>query len=175
MNVKNNKRSKDTEAKVEKVFLDTLSQKHVSGITVSELCKGAGITRTSFYGHYQDVYDLQDKVQQKMTSQALQIFEEEWHKNDGDPHTALVRTFQYIEENKEFFRYFLNNADMKAMFSSGQVSGMFGPNLSKQEMMYLTFYIGGINALLLDWIERGCPEKPQELLEALPDRYVRMR
>ena len=34
MNVKNNRRSRDTEARVEEVFLNLLSQKHISNITV---------------------------------------------------------------------------------------------------------------------------------------------
>lgn len=174
MNVKNNRRSQDTEAKVEEIFLHLLSRKHISKITVRELCEGAQITRTSFYGHYQDVYDLLDKVQERMTGQVVRILEEEWSRNSRDVHFALIQTFRYIEENGEFFRYFLKNADMKIVFSSGQLAGLFGPSLSRDEQLYLTFVVGGLNALLMYWLETGCKETPEELLEAVPDKYIRM-
>lgn len=174
MNIKNNKRSQDTEARVEEVFLHLLTQKHISKITVRELCEGAQITRTSFYGHYQDVYDLLDKVQQRMTGQVVQIFKAEWDRSARDVHVAFIQTFRYIEENGEFFRYFLKNADMKTVFSSGQIAGLFEHELSGEEMLYLTFFVGGLNALLIRWLETGCRETPEELLEAVSERHIRV-
>lgn len=173
MNVKNNRRSRDTEARVEEVFLNLLSQKHISNITVSELCKGAGITRTSFYGHYQDVYDLLDKVQRRMTSQVIELFRSEWSQNSRDVHIAFIQTFRYIKEHSDFFRYFLKNADLKMVFTSAQMAGLFEHELSGPEMLYVTFFVGGINALLVHWLETGCKETPEELLEALPEKYIR--
>lgn len=169
MNIKNNKRSQDTEARVETIFLHLLTQKHISKITVRELCEGAQITRTSFYGHYQDVYDLLDKVQTRITTQVVRAFQSEWNKNSRDIHVAFVQTFRSIEENRDFFMYFLKNADMKSVFSSGQVAGLFEKELSKQEMMYVKFFVGGLNALLIDWLEGGCVETPEELLAVMPE------
>ncbi len=173
MNVKNNKRSQDTEARVEEVFLQLLEHKHISTITVRELCEGAHITRTSFYGHYKDVYELLEKVQNRITLQATQIFKAEWDNSDRDIHIAFIQTFRYIEENKVFFRYFLKNADLNVVFSSAHVTGFFGPSLTNAEKLYLTFFVGGLNALLVHWLERDCIESPEELLEALPEKYIR--
>ncbi len=174
MNIKNNKRSQETEARIEEIFLELLSQKHISTITVRELCEGAHITRTSFYGHYQDVYDLLDKVQHKMTYQVINTFQEEWNNHSRDIHIAFVQTFRYVKKNKKFFRYFLKNADLNTVFTSGQMAGLFSHKLSKQDMLYLTFFVGGLNALLIQWIETGCREKPEELLGAFPNEYIKM-
>ncbi len=174
MNVRNNKRSQDTEARVEEVFLQLLSQKHISRITVRELCEGAHITRTSFYGHYKDVYELLERVQERITCQATSIFLAEWGDHDRDVHMAFVQTFRYIEQNKVFFRYFLKNADLGVVFSAAQVAGLFGSSLTREKKLYLTFFVGGLNALLVHWLEGDCEERPEELLKALSEENIRI-
>lgn len=174
MNVKNNRRSRETEERVEEVFLQLLSKKHISTITVRELCEGAHITRTSFYGHYKDVYDLLEKVQNRMTVQLIEIFKAEWSDNSGDIHIAFVQTFRYMEKNKVFFRYFLKNADMNTVFSAGQMTGLFANGLTREKKLPLTFFVGGLNALLISWLESDCAETAEEIFEALPEQYVQL-
>ena len=58
MNRSNNERFQATENKIIDAFIRLLSEKPLPEITVSELCRACGIHRTSFYLHFQDVYDL---------------------------------------------------------------------------------------------------------------------
>ncbi|MCR5546133.1 MAG: TetR/AcrR family transcriptional regulator [Lachnospiraceae bacterium] len=172
MNTKNNQRSKETEAKIETIFYKLLSEKHISKITVRELCEGAGITRSSFYGHYEDVYDLQKKVELKMTDEIVQIFQAEYDNHSSDFRVAIIQTIRYIEENKTFFLYFLQNCDLKNIFHIGHISELLTPVYQKEDESKLVFFVGGLNALLLHWLQTGCKESPEQLLDSLPQGYV---
>lgn len=44
-------------------FLRLRKQKPLRRITVSELCSEAGVGRGTFYAHYQDVYDLNERLE----------------------------------------------------------------------------------------------------------------
>ena len=46
-------------------FLDILKEKPISRITVKEVCDKAEINRGTFYKHYQDCYDLLDKIEEE--------------------------------------------------------------------------------------------------------------
>lgn len=52
--------------RMEKAFFDLLEEKHYSKITVSELIEKAGVSRTTFYRHYVDIFDMYDKVCEHM-------------------------------------------------------------------------------------------------------------
>ncbi len=172
MNVKNNQRSKETEARVEAVFFALLAKKHISKITVKELCEGAQITRTSFYGHYEDIYDLLRKIENRLAGEILGFFRDSLMQNHKDLRVVFIQTFLYIEKNQMFFRYFMKNADIREIFTLNPVLDYIGAPGSVQEQMKLNFFIGGLNTLLRQWLENGCRETPEDIWEALPAGYV---
>lgn len=51
---------------VREVFLQILKDKPLRNISVTEICQRAGVHRTTFYKHYQDVYDLMDQTEQHL-------------------------------------------------------------------------------------------------------------
>ena len=48
-----------------------LEKKHLSEITVKELCEGAEINRATFYRNYADIYDLYEKLEEELTESAF--------------------------------------------------------------------------------------------------------
>ena len=53
MNVKNNKRHQETIENIEKTFVLLLKDNELKEISVTELCKTAGINRSTFYAKYE--------------------------------------------------------------------------------------------------------------------------
>ncbi len=49
-------------AKMEKAFFELLESTHYSKISVTELIKRAGVSRTTFYRHYTDILDMYNKI-----------------------------------------------------------------------------------------------------------------
>lgn len=51
-----------TKKAIENAFIEILSEKSFSKITIEEICKKANVNRMSFYNHYDDKYDLLNDI-----------------------------------------------------------------------------------------------------------------
>ena len=63
MNISNNKRYIETEARIHLAFEKLLSVKSFNEITVNSICNEAGISRPSFYAHYEDINDMMNQIE----------------------------------------------------------------------------------------------------------------
>ena len=63
--MKTDARVRYTRKVIQDAFLDVLKEKPISRITVKEVCDKAEINRGTFYKHYQDCYDLLDKIEEE--------------------------------------------------------------------------------------------------------------
>lgn len=66
MNVKNNKRHQETIDKTENALFSMLKDDELNNVSVTELCKTAGIDRSTFYTNYEDVSALTNEVAAKI-------------------------------------------------------------------------------------------------------------
>ena len=64
MNVKNNKRRRESQEKIEKAFIELLQTREIKEITVSDIVKNTGLNRSTFYANYIDIFDLADKTRE---------------------------------------------------------------------------------------------------------------
>ena len=83
---------------IQNVFLELLKEKPVAKITVKEICGHAEINRSTFYKHYQDVYDLMEKLE----NEAVEAFEkllDSYVQNETV--LALVTLLTSLRENRE--------------------------------------------------------------------------
>ena len=62
MNVKNNKRRRESQEKIEKAFIELLQTKEIKDITVSEIIQKTQLNRSTFYANYVDIFDLANKL-----------------------------------------------------------------------------------------------------------------
>ncbi len=62
----NDQRVKITKLLIKKTFTELLTKKPIQKISVKELCEKAGINRGTFYSHYEDIYDLLEKIENEM-------------------------------------------------------------------------------------------------------------
>lgn len=59
--------------RMEQAFFELLEEKHYSKISVSELIEKSGVSRTTFYRNYEDVFDMYKKVCDHMLSEFLVV------------------------------------------------------------------------------------------------------
>lgn len=60
--VQDNRSTRRTRAAIEGSLLELMRQKPVNKITVQEIIDRANVCRTTFYAHYQDIYDLIESI-----------------------------------------------------------------------------------------------------------------
>lgn len=71
-----------TAAKMDDAFLELLERKDFAYITVKEICAAAGVNRSTFYLHYENVGDLLDESVERINRQFL-----DYMKQDADVFT----------------------------------------------------------------------------------------
>ena len=91
MNQKKNRGYQRTHTMLKKCTWDLLQEKELNQITVGEVCKHALVNRSTFYSHFQDIYDLLRWLLEHETGEALGGAED-WQ-------AALLDAFRYIRDN----------------------------------------------------------------------------
>lgn len=61
----------ETAARMDEAFLDLLAEKDLEFITVKEICRRAGVNRSTFYLHYETLGDLLDECCEWMVSRFM--------------------------------------------------------------------------------------------------------
>lgn len=57
--------------KIFDAFMCLRAKKELHKITVKELCQEAHINKSTFYDHYEDIFDLSDKIESELVSEAI--------------------------------------------------------------------------------------------------------
>ena len=107
---------------IQNVFLELLKEKPVAKITVKEICEHAEINRSTFYKHYQDVYDLMEKLE----NEAVEAFEkllDSYVQNETVP--ALVTLLTSLRENRELLLPLLANSSNDDFMKRTQLYNAF--------------------------------------------------
>ncbi len=170
MNTKNNRRHQDTLAKIQDVFLELLKDKELNKIKVAEICKEAGINRSTFYANYLDIYDLADKIHGCLAQEVSGLLEQaiDWQDSGGD----FLRLFCHIKENQQLYRFYfkLGYDDWNGLILPDIYRHDYGFDVAFLEY-HIVFFKQGFNAIVKKWLEDGCRESPQQMRDILLWEY----
>lgn len=179
MNIDNNVRYQETDKKILHAYGVLAKKKPVEKITVSEICAEAGIHRTTFYGHYQDVIDLGDTV----VMHQLSLFIDEYVLRDGFSFDKLIRAqMQFYYKNQEVIRSHLNQSKKDILAASTRRNVLskdfekeymkcFNCKDSKEVMYHQMFFESGFTSVVGKWIKEGCKEPPEEISDVIIKIY----
>jgi AcrR family transcriptional regulator len=84
-----------TESAVKNALLGLLAKKPLSDVTVSELARAAGVSRSTFYEHYGNPCDVYDDLMREMSGELSPLMSQvtckDGFKAEGTPFCELVR------------------------------------------------------------------------------------
>ena len=176
MNSKNNQRFQQTERVISTVFIDLLKEKkELSKITITEICRLAGINRTAltaFYLHHEDVYELMQCMEKDMHQYFISLFTVPGGKYSL--RERYLRLFTFLKERQDFYRVYLNSQSrpqildytlfpelQKKLAQSSDIVG------SLEYEYCQTFFIAGLTAIIQKWLNNNCMESEAELMHIL--------
>ena len=170
MNKPNNKRRKESQEKIEKVFINLLQTKEINEVTVTDICKLSKLNRSTFYANYIDIYDLADKVREKLESNVADLYKDEIERsyNSND----YLKLFKHIKENQLFYKTYF-----KLKFDRNFKITKYDTNLTKLYFndqfidYHIEFFKSGLNAIIKHWLNNGCKETPEEINSILKSEY----
>lgn len=169
MNVKNNKRRKDSQEKLTKAFIALLQTRDLKDITVSDLIKQTGLNRSTFYANYLDIFDLADQTRHTLEQDFSNLFADYDYFNDR---SGALKMFQHIKENQIFYKTYF-----KLCYDDRHLISIYDPKRAKQEHVetnlkyHIEFFRNGLNAIIKLWLAGGCQESPEEMAQVLKQEY----
>ena len=171
MNTKNNKRRRESQEKIEQAFITLLQDHEIETITVSAIINNANVNRSTFYANYTDIYDLADKVRERVNLSAYEYFK----KNKVASYDEyILRLFKYIKENPDLFKSYRNlYYNVKCSLCKYDVNIIQNDTLIGDPWYHAIFFKSGIIAMAEYWLERDFKESPEEMLEILKSQYKR--
>lgn len=162
---------------IKEAFLELIEIQGFDKITVKDLTNKAMISRTTFYLHYKDKFDLLEQIENdildgfKNISDDISINEILIEDLSSETYfSLLVRIYEYVKENQKFFRLFLGkNGDPSFHYKLTETLKMVtnkNPLMDKikiPEHYAIAFVIGFQTTIITEWINSGMKETPNEL------------
>lgn len=171
---------------MDEALICLLNEKDYEYITVKEICKKAGVNRSTFYLHYESIDDLLEETLEYINKKFLDYFEDTsdfiTNINVSSKENLylindkyLVPYLNYIKENKNIF--LASFTRRKAMKSKERYESLekyvLNPILvrynvpTKMREYILSFYINGIVALIEIWIKNNCDMSVEEVINII--------
>lgn len=101
-----------TKKNIRQAFLQLLSEKSLSQITVKELSDLADINRKTFYMYYSNIEDILAELEDELVLKLVHVFEKElFEKETFDSYSFFENLNRTIQEDMELYRI-LNHSDL---------------------------------------------------------------
>ena len=153
--------------KFEETFLQMLLEMYYDDVTISELCRRAGLSRKIFYRLFEKKAD----VLYSMLDRAL--LESDCYTPEGSGnYTELYRFLAYWQQKKDLLDALLKDhtssvlTDRAILIAKNHLSSpvrSFGPKEIQGCPEAIVFYLSGIFSTLLIWHEHGFNQSIEEL------------
>ncbi len=169
MNVKNNRRRRESQEKIEKAFIELLQSRELKDITVSDIVKLTGLNRSTFYANYVDIYDLAEKTKEKLENDFSELFADYDYFTER---TGALKMFRHIKDNPIFYKTYF-----KLCYDDKHLISVYDPKRAEMELdnvgirYHVEFFRNGFNAIVRMWLAGGCQESPEEMAEILRQEY----
>lgn len=185
MNKNESKYFKSAE-KMHTALIALLDKKDFELITVKEICDTAGVNRSTFYLHYDNINDL--------LSEAVEAVYKNFLGHFGDLNTEGISTaekngdelflvtpkylmpyLEFVEENQKLFYLMYEKNEMMGAEKMYETwfKTIFGPILTKfkvpdkEQPFIMIFYLKGIIGVVTEWVRRGCTETKDEIISII--------
>lgn len=161
---------------MDEALLTLLDKKDFAYVTVTEICKKAGVNRSTFYLHYERMTDLLAESIEYLKCELRRRYQAEDGIDvaNGDLKELLLFTpefslpyLQFLKEHRKAFMAVISNPILfrvDEVFDS-MFEKLFEPILERfcvprSERTYIVkFYNSGIHAIIIEWLKRDCADE----------------
>lgn len=177
-----NQRIALTKRLLKESLIRLMAKKGLNKISISELCKDAGINRATFYHHYNTPYDLLDEMGDEMVAAIHRRMEEQLGQQDTLSKRAEI-ICAYLSENKPLAKLLVQYHSPDSAFAVKLIKipnywestckslsadyGESGKNL------LVTFIVHGVYSMVRQWLLEDIDKSPQEMGQLVSSIYIR--
>lgn len=184
----------NTALRMDEALIALLEEKDLEYITVKEICRRAGVNRSTFYLHYETIADLTDEAMDMIDRRFESYFpRREEEITDGiasrerEELVLVTREYllpylRFIRDNKKVYRaaFRAPGSVQAARRYRSLKQRIIGPVLERfgvpaaHRPYYMAYYVEGIAAIVKEWLRRDC-EDDVEMVAGIIEACVRPR
>lgn len=150
--------------------LNLIQKKELNRISISEIIKMAGVSRSSFYRNFETkeqvlILYIQKKYRDYFENELSAIASGEI----VEMNEFLKKRFRFVKENQNFFIALRKNNLLEYVFEhmEPELSNFLSGNVALCSPYYLALFSGACAAIARCWIDRRFLETEEEMLELL--------
>ena len=172
------KRIIKTQSSIKYALLNLLIHKELSHITVSDIVKAAGISRVSFYNHYDNKEDLINETMDEIVEDFVNAYRgasQNLHNfKINDLNLSSVKVFDHVYRNSLFYTAVVNSnliikftekliVAIKALWVTEYK--LLNSNIDNQ--LYTVHNIYAIIGLIIEWVKEDYKYSPKYMAQQL--------
>ena len=186
---KNESKYFHTAIKMNEALITLLEKKDFEYITIKEICDTAGVNRSTFYLHYDNISDLLKETTRYIIDKHLAYYEIEKQRISLQFETCkreellfitdeyLVPYLKFIKDNQRLFKVSIKQFNS---FNMNEVYGrmfehIFNPILErfhvpeKERAYVMKFYLTGVFAIVMEWLDKNCSDDMKTVTRVITD------
>ena len=163
-------------------LISLLEKKDIEFITVTEIAKKAGVNRSTFYLHYDNVYELLEETIKNLNKQFVSSFDIRTPLNVGSKEDAflikdeqLIPYLNFVKRNKRVLKLvnkkphlFNSKRAFEQIYDTILYPAISCFTREENERVYkLEFFTRGASAIVHKWLELDCVTEIEELVEII--------
>lgn len=171
---------------MDQALLLLLEKKDLEFITIKEICQKAGVNRSTFYLHYENIYELLEETIAMLHKEFLSSFQLE-HPT-AIPSSSqkeafflkeeyLVPYLNFVKKNKRVLKTIHNKpatfnaeAAYKAMYEKVFYPALAPFNIPENKKIYiLEYFTRGVASIINKWVDLDCKNSVEEIVEVIND------
>ena len=172
---KTDRRTMKTKRALAEALAEFLATKELHRITVQEIADKADVNRVTFYHHYQDVYELYDKLE----TEVVNVMEGLIRDCKGNP-DYVKNLINYIDENRVYFTMMISpyttstlGYKLGSMFDSTYLEiclERYNITENNIEFEYLCHYhVVGSLSIIEKWARSGYNQPKELIVQGITD------
>lgn len=173
--VQTNQRVMITKKLLKDALLHLLENKSISKINITELCKAAGINRSTFYAHYEIPHDVLIDIEHDIMGELEKVLLLPGIKNIRETAEIIC---QYLYEHADLLRILIRNFsdhDLEQMMNDSYQRVIEHSNIKIKDKdslrLMIAYMSGGGYSLLALWLQEDIKKTPAEIAALLADMF----
>lgn len=175
-------RKTETKNQIKQTFTKLLKEKGLDSLTVSDIARGAGINRGTFYLHYVDKYDLMNQLEDVAINELTDILLNNVDETLLDdpieiiPYQSILEALKYVKSDFDFIEALSGpGGDPKFIEKIKMIlENLIQSMIKKSKKLELSMkglpedyaneiLLSSITGIILLWIKKGAKESPEEI------------
>ena len=136
-------------------LIQLLDNREITDISVSELCRKAGVSRTAFYSNYQTVDDVLTELIDEGLSEINNSIWDAINKKED----IFLPIVEKMKDNRDLYTLVLkSNIEKTAFFQMRDHVKKTYPSIDTNSYYLLIAAVGALRNIILEWFINGCNE-----------------